>query len=78
LTGLLTVAGIRVLDIQHWDEQPDQRLHLIEIEGFLAPEDRRLAELVEGGEALKSWVIGGYAVPLSAAELAPVKDEEGV
>ena len=76
LSELLGRAGIRVLDIQRCDEQPDRRLLLIEVEGFLAPGDRRLAELVQDGEALKSWTIGGYAVPLSAQELAPAKDEE--
>jgi len=76
LTGLLAAAGIEVLDIRHWDEQSAQRLHLAEVEGYLAAGDRRLAELGRDGEALKSWVIGGYAVPLSAAQLAPANDEE--
>ena len=76
LGELLGRAGIRVLDVQHWGEQPDRRLHLIEVEGFLAPGDRRLAGLVWDGAALKSWVIGGCAVPLSAQELAPANDEE--
>ncbi len=71
LTELLGLAGIQVLDIQRWDAQPDQRLHLVEVEGFLAPDDPRLAELRRSEETLKSWVIGGYAVPLSEQELAP-------
>jgi chorismate mutase len=77
LTGLLEMAGIRVLDIQRWDAEPDQRLHLIEVEGFLAPEDPRLAELGRGEETLKSWVIGSYAVPLTDQELAPATGGEG-
>ncbi len=71
LTELLEMAGIRVLDIQRWDAEPEQRLHLIEVEGFLAPEDPRLAKLKQSEQALKSWVIGGYAVPLTDQELAP-------
>ncbi len=77
LTELLGSAGIRVQDIQRWEAQPDQRLHLIEVEGFLAPDDPRLVELGRGEATLKSWVIGGYAVPLTAQELAPAPGEEG-
>ena len=77
LSELMGLAGIRVLDIQRWDAQPDQRLHLIEVEGFLAPEDPRLAELRKSEAALKSWVIGGYAVPLTAQELEPAAEGEG-
>jgi chorismate mutase len=78
LTHLLTTAGIRVLDIKHWEDQPEQRLHLIEVEDFLAAGDKRLAELERDGEELKSWVVGGYAVPLSAEELAPSGEQETV
>jgi chorismate mutase len=78
LTDLLTTAGIPVLDVKHWEDQPDQRLHLIEVEGFLAADDRRLAGLEQDGGPLKSWVIGAYAVPLSAEELAPSGEQENV
>lgn len=71
LAALLATAGLEVLDVMHWDEPPDQSLHLVEIEGFLAADDGRLDEIGRDDEALvRLWVIGGYAVPLSAAELA--------
>lgn len=72
LTKMLTTAGFQVLDIKHWDEQAEQRLHLVEVEGYLAANDRRLAGLrPDDDHDLRFWVIGGYAVPLTADDLAP-------
>jgi hypothetical protein len=52
---------------------------VVEVEGFLAPDDPRLAALAKAlGPESRVIAIGGYAVPLSAAELAgePVKAAE--
>lgn len=72
LAKLLITAGFQVLEIKHWDEQAEQRLHLVEIEGYLAADDRRLAGIsADDDQDLSFWVIGGYAVPLGADDLAP-------
>ena len=46
-------------------------LHLMETPGFMTREDDRLHVLcrLEGGIAIRTVVLGGYAVPLSPAEL---------
>lgn len=76
LTKLLTGADFRVLDIKHWDEQAEQRLHLVEVEGYLAADDPRLAGIrADDDQDLRFWVIGGYAVPLGAADLAPTEGD---
>lgn len=59
-----------------WREEQGPRawLHLAEVEGFLTPEDERLAKLQEMlGKPLKRLVLlGGYATPLTAEELGPM------
>jgi chorismate mutase len=71
LSDQLTAAGFEVRDIKHWELPSDQPLHLVEIEGFVAQDDGRLATLGETAtNGLKYWAIGGYAVPLTARELA--------
>lgn len=72
LSERLTAAGFRVLDIKYWEAPPDQRFHLAELEGYLAEGDARLAVLRDGAiDDVRFWPIGGYAVPLTADELAP-------
>lgn len=72
LKTLLSEAGFRVCDIQAWVDSPDRTLHLVEIEGFLASDDPRLAALVDEAEAVKqAWAVGSFAVPLTAEDLAP-------
>ena len=46
-------------------------LHLMEASGFMTRNDDRLQVLcrLEGGIAIRAVVLGGYAVPLSSAEL---------
>jgi chorismate mutase len=78
LVDLLATAGMTVRNVKHWEDQPEQRLHLIEVEGFLAADDQRLAGLEQAGQRLKSWVVGAYAVPLTARELAPSGEREKV
>jgi hypothetical protein len=47
---------------------------VVEVEGFLAPEDPRLAAIAKAlGAESRVIAIGGYAVPLTAEELAGEK-----
>lgn len=71
----LQAAGLEVLDIQNWGEGA-HRLHLVEVEGFLAEDAPTLEDLV-AEEIEQAFVVGGYAVPLSARELAPAKELVG-
>lgn len=70
--SLLSEAGFEVLDVQTWNDGPDRRLHLIEVEGCVSDDDTRLAPLAasEDAEGGTLRVIGGYAVPLTAEQLA--------
>jgi chorismate mutase-like protein len=45
---------------------------LAEVDGFVGPRDPRIARLLELGTDVIAWIvpIGGYAAPLTAAELA--------
>ncbi len=71
LKTLLSEAGFEVCDIQAWVDSPDRTLHLVEIEGFLAGDDPRIAALLEEAETVKqAWAVGSFAVPLTPAELA--------
>ncbi len=46
-------------------------LHLVELSGYVAADDRRIYRLVEKGEPVMRVVnLGGYAVPFTAEELA--------
>lgn len=71
LRTLLGDSGFAVLDIQTWEEAPERRLHLVEVEGYLSDSDPRIGRLVNAGADLLShcWAIGGYAVPLSEERL---------
>jgi chorismate mutase/prephenate dehydratase len=66
-------AGLEMGVIQSW-RPPNQAatwLHLVEVDGFVAVDDPRQAQFAARlDKALRQiWPIGGYAVPLSAAEL---------
>lgn len=75
LRGLLTACDLVVRDIQVVDQGGGRWLNLIEVEGLLPADDRRLTRFVDRGEAVihQIWPLGGYAVPLTAKELAPAK-----
>jgi chorismate mutase-like protein len=71
LKTLLSDAGFEVCDVQAWVDSPDRTLHLVEVEGFLAGDDPRIAALLEEAEAVKhAWSVGSFAVPLTAEDLA--------
>lgn len=71
LKGILTAVGLDAMDIQVCDDG-GRSLHMIEVEGFVADDDPRLAQLLgssEGGVALAS-AVGGFAVPLTREDMA--------
>lgn len=72
LRQALMAVDLEVVDLHHAACEGETPLALIEVEGFLAPDDARLGRLAASGTSPLSqvWVIGGYAVPLSAEELA--------
>ncbi len=71
LMEILTASGLGALDIQACDEG-GRSLHLVEVEGFVAADDERLAQLLElsEGRLAHAWAVGGFAVPLSLEEMA--------
>jgi chorismate mutase-like protein len=71
LKQLLANADFEARDIQSWEEGGDRSLNLVEVEGFVSADDARLARLMELDEGPFShvWVVGGFAVPLSAEDM---------
>jgi hypothetical protein len=72
----LNQAGLEAMNIESRDDAPDRRTYLVEVDHYVAPDDPRLDRLLQGGEEAvgQCRVIGGYAVPLSAAELGSDQD----
>ena len=73
LAAALESAGLDVADLFPWQGAGQSaRLAWVELEGFVPPDDARLGRLPSGGagELRRLWPIGGYALPLSPAELA--------
>jgi len=68
-------AKLAATVIQSWQPPSEAAvwLHLVDVEGFVPLGDKRLAQLSRRmGKGLQQiWHIGGYAVPLGAAELGP-------
>ena len=77
LTAGSREAGLVASVVQSWQPPSESAvwLHLVDVEGFVALEDERLAQLGQRiGRALQQiWPIGGYAVPLTPAELGQAK-----
>ena len=75
LTAALADAGLTTTFAAEWhdDQTPGAWLHLAEVEGFAAPDDRRLARFVDAADGLVkgTMILGSYAVPLAPEELAP-------
>jgi hypothetical protein len=63
--------------IQSWQPPSEAAvwLHLLDVEGFVPLGDKRLAQFARRiGKGLQQiWLIGGYAVPLTPAELGPTR-----
>jgi chorismate mutase-like protein len=73
----LNWAELQPSFVQVFQELGGPEQHLVEIEGFLAPNDPRLERLLKtlGAEA-RVTPIGGYALPLSAEELKSEPEEK--
>lgn len=77
LTVALRSVGLETVAIQVWRDRgnPESQIHLVEVEGFVAAEDRRLAALAgsRGEEIRQVWTLGSFAVPLAPAELGAAR-----
>ena len=76
LRDLLRGADLTVLDLQSRSEGGARWLHLVEVEGCFGNSEPAIDRLRAAGEEalLQICPIGGYAAPLSPAELAPVRE----
>lgn len=75
LAPALAEAGLATTLTASWGDPhaPGTWLYLAEVDDFVDAADRRLVRLLEGGlrPVRRVIVMGSYAVPLTAAELAP-------
>ncbi|WP_019646878.1 chorismate mutase [Novispirillum itersonii] len=71
LRSLAENAGLVVAEMPDTDDtSPVARLHLLEIETCVLPTDQRLVELGRESAIRRVSVIGGYAIPFTADDLA--------
>ncbi len=68
LLRALSAVGLTGLDSLMWNDAPDRQLHLVEVEGYCADDDARIADL-QGGEGVIDQVrsVGCFALPLDKA-----------
>jgi len=72
LRDALTAVSLAPLSLQLWRDRNESArwLHLIEVEGFIRSSDPRFAQLASRLSGFRHlWPLGGYAMPLSPAEL---------
>ncbi len=69
-------ADLEPRDTSIWRDDDTRWLYLIEVEGFVAPDDERLGRLAGAVEGRFQHVaaVGAYAVPFDEAELADSQD----
>lgn len=71
LRTLVEAAGLPVQELVDTDEPPSgDRLHLLELNDYVAPDDKRVSQLSVDAQVTRAVTIGGYAVPFTAEELA--------
>jgi chorismate mutase len=71
LRSALSAAGIESTALAATQRSEEAWLHLVEISGHLAPDDRRISRLVERKQpVLRAVPLGGYPVPFSSEDLA--------
>lgn len=74
----LTAAGFAPVFLDTWHDVhiPGVYLTLVEVKGHLARDDERLARCCAflGRPVSRTVLLGGYAEPLTAAEMAPVPE----
>jgi chorismate mutase len=74
LRDALAAISMPPLSVQFWRDPNDAatRLHLIEVEGCVRHDDPRFVRLAkQRNDISRIWSLGGYAAPLTAAELEP-------
>lgn len=66
IRSLFVNVGMETADVQTPDREPGSPMHLVEVMGFVGPDDARLVRLKEENEGKIAWVwaAGGYAVPM--------------
>jgi chorismate mutase-like protein len=72
LRDALMGVSLPPLSVQLWRDPNDAstRLHLIGVDGCVRHDDARFVRLAsQRGDISRVWALGGYAVPLTAAEL---------
>lgn len=71
IKALVEQAGLPVQELADTDEpHAGDRLHLLELSAYVAPDDPRVVHLGLDSQVARAMVIGGYAVPLVADDLA--------
>lgn len=74
LASVVAESGLESAFATTWQKEQalGAWLYLADVEGFVAADDRRLTRLVEGfdGAVNRTLLIGGYATPLGAEDLA--------
>ncbi|MGH6927127.1 MAG: chorismate mutase, partial [Dongiaceae bacterium] len=74
LRDALASVSMPPLSVQFWRDPNDAatRLHLIEVDGCIRHDDARFVKLAkQRNDISRVWALGGYAAPLTAAELDP-------
>lgn len=70
LRSLVEQAGLPVHDlVDSFEPTEGDRLHLLELTAFVAPDDPRIAQLSADAQLTRATVIGGYPVPFAAEDL---------
>lgn len=71
----LTTSGLPPLSVHAWRDPNGHAtwFHLMEVDGCVRSDDPRFAELMaqRSNEIRHVWPVGGYATPLTPAELSP-------
>ena len=74
LRDALAAVSMPPLSVQFWRDPNDAatRLHLIEVDGCVRHDDPRFLRLVkQRNDIARIWPLGGYAAPLTSADLDP-------
>jgi hypothetical protein len=72
LRDALAAVSLAPTSVQLWRDRNEAArwLHMIEVEGFVRPTDPRFGQLASRLSGFRhAWPLGGYAVPLTPAEL---------
>ena len=78
IENALSQAGFSAVFHQLWHDphRPPGWTYLVEVFGFIGPDSRQMARFKDGlgNRAARIIPLGGYALPLSEQDLAPVAD----